>query len=191
VDKQGLIVRAALELIREKGLSAFTQPRVATRAGLRQSHLTYYFPTRDDLLVAVLERAVADRVAALERVAAVRGRSAKVSALAAVLTDPEQTRLLLALIQSADRVPAVRTAFDALRSGIAPGSDSLLRAWGASSTPETHQLLQAVSTGIAVLALANGGPAFQDRAETLISGLLAGFPTTSRTPRCRTERPDD
>jgi AcrR family transcriptional regulator len=33
----------------------FSQSKVARQAGLRQSHLTYYFPTRNDLLTVVVE----------------------------------------------------------------------------------------------------------------------------------------
>ena len=40
------------------GSSGFKQPRVAAEAGLRQSHLTYYFPTRADLLAGVARAAV-------------------------------------------------------------------------------------------------------------------------------------
>ena len=63
--KREAIVASALDVIEEDGLSGFTQPRVAQRAGLRQSHLTYYFPTRADLLLAVAEEAVRRRIEVL------------------------------------------------------------------------------------------------------------------------------
>ena len=44
------ILRAAVLLLNEDGFSALTQTRVAERAGVRQSHVTYYFPARNDLL---------------------------------------------------------------------------------------------------------------------------------------------
>jgi AcrR family transcriptional regulator len=171
-DKRTLILDAALGVIREEGLSAFTQPKVAKRAGLRQSHLTYYFPTRDDLLVAVAGRVVDDRVAGLEAVAAARTPTSKVGVLARILTDPEQTRLLLALIQTVEVIPEVAVAFDRLRERLVPGSASLLDSWKAEASPESLQLLQATSTGIAVLALANGGSAFRRSAELLLTRLL-------------------
>lgn len=49
------ILDAALEIVRKDGLRALTQTRVASAAGLRQSHLTYYFPRKADLLAATLE----------------------------------------------------------------------------------------------------------------------------------------
>lgn len=52
-DRRRAIFAAGLAILREEGLAGFTQPRVAARAGLRQGNLTYYFPTRTDLLVAI------------------------------------------------------------------------------------------------------------------------------------------
>ncbi len=44
------ILTAATELLLTVGFNSLTQQAVAARAGVRQSHLTYYFPTRNDLL---------------------------------------------------------------------------------------------------------------------------------------------
>ena len=44
------ILASAAEILHAEGFSALTQNAVALRAGVRQSHLTYYFPTRLDLL---------------------------------------------------------------------------------------------------------------------------------------------
>lgn len=49
------ILDAALDIVEEQGIQALTQPRVAKAAGLRQSHLTYYFPRKADLFVALLQ----------------------------------------------------------------------------------------------------------------------------------------
>jgi AcrR family transcriptional regulator len=179
IDRRANLLEAAVGVIREEGLNGFTQPKVAARAGMRQSHLTYYFPTRDDLLVAVADRVVDDRIETLAAVGAARTPKTKVRALAEILTDPAQTRLLLALIQTADLVPEVAGVFGRLRAGIGPGSDALLRAWNAESSPISHQLLQATSTGIAVLALANGGPAYQGTAEDLLTRLLTDLGTSN------------
>ncbi|WP_454916872.1 TetR family transcriptional regulator [Xanthobacter sediminis] len=56
-DIRERLLMAAVGLVREHGLPGLTQPRVAKAAGVSQSHLTYYFPTRADLVHAVLERA--------------------------------------------------------------------------------------------------------------------------------------
>ena len=181
-DRRGEIVRAALEVVREGGLGSFTQPRVARRAGLRQSHLTYYFPTRDDLLAAVAHEAVAQRVAVLAPVCEVDGAEEKLAALVDVLVDPEQTRVLLALTQSAELDDAVRTRFAELGRGIAPFGASLLTAFGVPVTPAAHDALQTTSTGVAVLALAQGGEAFRPRAVAALTALLTGLASVSISP---------
>ncbi len=171
-EKREAIVAAALDVIQEEGLSGFTQPRVAHRAGLRQSHLTYYFPTRADLLLAVAEEAVRRRIEVLRAAMSAENPAAKVARLVEVLVDPRQTRILTALTQSADADPAVRRAFVALGAGIAPLGAGLLESFGAEPTEASLALLQATSTGIAVLALATGGEAFRDRAEQVLTQLL-------------------
>jgi AcrR family transcriptional regulator len=44
------ILHAAVEVLNSEGFGALTQTHVAERAGVRQSHVTYYFPARNDLL---------------------------------------------------------------------------------------------------------------------------------------------
>src|SRR5688500_6001424 len=65
------ILAAAVKLLREEGGKALTTSRVAKAAGMPQGHLTYYFPRRADLLVAVarrsLEVAARDVIAHVEK----------------------------------------------------------------------------------------------------------------------------
>jgi AcrR family transcriptional regulator len=51
------ILQAALGIIRTQGVKALTQPRIAKLAGVRQSHLTYYFPRKADLFLALFAHA--------------------------------------------------------------------------------------------------------------------------------------
>jgi AcrR family transcriptional regulator len=50
-----LILDQALAIAMEDGLQSVTQTGVAHAVGIRQSLLTYYFPRKSDLLVALLE----------------------------------------------------------------------------------------------------------------------------------------
>ena len=50
VGRREQILHAAVEILNAEGFGGLTQTRVAERAGMRQSHLTYYFPARNDLL---------------------------------------------------------------------------------------------------------------------------------------------
>jgi hypothetical protein len=77
----------------------------------------------------------------------------------------------MALTQSADRNEAVRASFGGLATQIAPLGAELLGQWGAAVDESSLALLQATSTGLAVLALARGED-FAPFAEHLLRDLL-------------------
>ncbi|MER7947008.1 TetR/AcrR family transcriptional regulator [Streptomyces sp. NPDC096079] len=54
-ERRADILRAALEVIAERGYRGATLGAVAERVGLTQQGLLHYFPTKEALLVAVLE----------------------------------------------------------------------------------------------------------------------------------------
>ncbi|MCX4574773.1 TetR/AcrR family transcriptional regulator [Streptomyces sp. NBC_01571] len=54
-ERRAEIVRAALEVIAERGYRGASMAAVAERVGLTQQGLLHYFPTKDTLLVAVLK----------------------------------------------------------------------------------------------------------------------------------------
>jgi AcrR family transcriptional regulator len=56
------ILAAAVDILHAQGFSALTQTSVALRAGVRQSHVTYYFPTRLDLLRNVAQYGCAQMI---------------------------------------------------------------------------------------------------------------------------------
>ena len=48
------LMEATAQIMRDEGYAAATSRRVAARAGVRSALVYYYFPTMDDLFVAVL-----------------------------------------------------------------------------------------------------------------------------------------
>ncbi|MFE5185700.1 TetR/AcrR family transcriptional regulator [Streptomyces sp. NPDC056628] len=54
-ERRGEIVRAALEVIAERGYRGASLAAVAERVGLTQQGLMHHFPSKDALLVAVLQ----------------------------------------------------------------------------------------------------------------------------------------
>jgi AcrR family transcriptional regulator len=50
------IVEAAVAIIAEQGLDRLSLSRIEERAGMSRGQLTYYFPTREDILLAVFDR---------------------------------------------------------------------------------------------------------------------------------------
>lgn len=112
------ILDAALSLLRDVAVKKLAQPQVARLAGVPQGHLTYYFPKKLDLLVAVgrrfaelVQRDLAPFLggarwdsqppAARERALGFVGKLAK---------DRERTRMLLRLLVEADGDPKLRDA---------------------------------------------------------------------------------
>jgi len=63
---RAVILDAAEKLMLSEGYAAVSIRRVATKAGLKHTLVHYYFPTTDDLLLAVYRRAVARSVDLLE-----------------------------------------------------------------------------------------------------------------------------
>jgi len=54
-DRRESIIRAAFDVIAERGYRGTSLSAVAERVGLTQQGLMHYFPTKEDLLTAVLE----------------------------------------------------------------------------------------------------------------------------------------
>ena len=161
---------AAVALVREQGLPKLTQPRVAKAAGVSQSHLTYYFPTRADLVHAVLQRAAERQRAGVEATiaAADEGVEALVRELAKTLKRPENTRVLVSFVLAADTDPAARALFGGLVVGMRATIAEMLEKVGIAPRRETVTMVHALGTGLAILELALGGSAAQpDTAATL------------------------
>jgi AcrR family transcriptional regulator len=51
-----LILEAALEVLEDEGHGGFSIPKVAQKAGIYQGNVTYYYPNRDSLIVALADK---------------------------------------------------------------------------------------------------------------------------------------
>lgn len=110
------ILDAAVQLLRTSGVKSLTQPQVAKAAGVLQSHLTYYFPRRTDLLLAVARHSSEGTAKELQGFLAahafptadedVRGRVMDLVRMLA--KDRGRTRVLLALLVEADDDPKLK-----------------------------------------------------------------------------------
>jgi AcrR family transcriptional regulator len=144
------ILKAAVEVLHESGLQRLTQTHVAERAGVRQSHLTYYFPTRRDLLEGVTAHFVEGITRNARR--AIEGdgptdADTVLARLAAAVADVEHTRMFIGVIVEADADPALRAMLvEATRQIEAALAESL---GGADRAEEARFLL----TGLWGLAL--------------------------------------
>lgn len=154
-DKRRFIIDCALTELRENGFAAFSQLKVAKRAGLRQSHLTYYYPTRVDLLLAVAEAAMERQLAMLDGLLASAPKKQAPEQMAMLLGRKDNARVLLALVQGADEEPRLQAQFVDFAAKMRERAGALLPAGKQRKALATDvYLLHALSVGLAVLGLA-------------------------------------
>jgi len=185
------IVEAGLAVLDQDGPLGLSQPRVARSAGLSQSHLTYYFPTRADLIEAIAEAAATRLLAGYDMVLRkVDSPDGLADAFGALLRRTDGTRVLLLLIAEADREPAIRDLIRRLtpqvRARIARG----LEAAGIAPDSEAVAMLHALNIGLSTLHLAR---ADEDAARETVAcvkrALSALAQSQPRSRRMRTKPP--
>lgn len=92
--------------MREEGYGAVSTRRVATRAGLKPSLVHYYFPTTDDLLIALFRRGADQSDAMLE---AALAASDPLQALWSFFADSSRTALTLEFMALANHRKTIRS----------------------------------------------------------------------------------
>jgi AcrR family transcriptional regulator len=104
------ILHAAVEVLNADGFGGLTQTRVAECAGIRQSHLTYYFPARNDLLRETAVYGCQAMLGALEL--GIESGELNLAnfreVLAVDIHDRRFARLMCALIVSSDEDAAIK-----------------------------------------------------------------------------------
>jgi hypothetical protein len=122
--------------------------------GLRQSHLTYYYPTRVDLLAAAGRAAIDAQLATADAVFDESSSEAAAAAIAKLAVRHETTRVMMALAQAADQEPQLRALFRELGDGIVARAGRFLSTLNPAATEKHARLLHALSVGLAVVDLA-------------------------------------
>jgi AcrR family transcriptional regulator len=177
-DHRKKILEAGLAILREQGLAGLTQPRVAAKTGLRQSHLTYYYPTRVDLLTAVARAAIEAQLAGVRSLTkAISSTEQAAAKIAAVAGRRENARVLAALNQAADQEPAVQALFNELLDGFIAELGTILKKLKLTPTEARIDLLHALFVGLSIIDLATGrrnGRARAKAALGLAFDLLSG-----------------
>ena len=195
-DRRQSIIEAGLGTLREHGYVGFTQPRVAARAGLRQSHITYYYPIRLDLLAAVGRAAVERQLAAIDvTLASAQSPEAAAGAIAELVTRRENTRVLLALAQAGDQEPQLRELFRDLADGVVARLSAFLgRPGDHGASEDSARFLHTLSVGLAVVDLATGRPDGKAGAAAILQTalhLIAGQAGPNRRPASGTSQNPD
>jgi AcrR family transcriptional regulator len=95
------ILKAAVSLLGECGIKKLAQPQIAKKAGVPQGHMTYYFPTRSDLLLAVAERSLASIANKISKSSSKQTLS-PVELVLPLIKDKSRTRMLIGLLVESD-----------------------------------------------------------------------------------------
>jgi DNA-binding transcriptional regulator YbjK len=152
------LLEAALQVLGDDGIHALTQTRVAERAGLRQSHLTYYFPTRNDLLKGVVEHAAGEtpfRFMGQQRVQKPTLAALKTH-LGAQVTDVRLARLMLAMTAASDEDPSLKQWMTEFDRRMREMFGEVLASLGYRVRAQEVALFHATMVGIAVLNSSEG-----------------------------------
>lgn len=59
VEREAVVIGAAADLIAERGLAQLRVSDIAERAGMSVGHVTYYFPSKSELLVRAIQQSEA------------------------------------------------------------------------------------------------------------------------------------
>ena len=152
------IVAAAVEILHEHGIHALTQARVSELAGIRQSHLTYYFPTRSDLLKGIVEHAACNSPGMFATGAAASPTSfaALKQHLGNQVTDARLARVMLALTAASDEDPSLKRWMVEFDRSVRELFGATLDTMGHRVKPQELALFHATMVGIAVLHSSEG-----------------------------------
>ncbi len=153
------ILNAGMTLLKEKGIAALTQPQVAKAAGVKQSHLTYYFPTRTKLLLAIAEQTVSTAMIDIAaRLSEKPERATLAATLAEIMITGLPPRVVIGLIVAADAEPEIRQSLHELIDHVRTQVQALLIKAGLAASADTALLFHATVVGLAVMHQARLSP---------------------------------
>jgi AcrR family transcriptional regulator len=192
-DVRTRILQAAVGLLAEHGVSQLTQPKVARAAGVRQSHLTYYFPTRADLLLAVAAHsmdALVGGMASAARAGALT-RETLAPALVAAASDKRRARVMLGLAVTSDEDGELKTRFRELIAAIRARIGALFAQLGIPVDADTLAACHSMIVGAAVLNLARDDASSRQELQVVVhlavQRLLGVAPAAVRRPRAHSK----
>jgi len=153
-DRKEIIIEAGLTVFREHGYPGFSQPRVSAEAGIRQSHLTYYFPTRVDLMTAIAQTAINRQFGAIDMMLKGSSQEQVSNTMTSISVRYEMTRVLMALAQAADQEPNIRALFREFADGFVAHIGRMLENLGIKPAAEYCYFIHALSADLAVIDFA-------------------------------------
>ena len=185
IDVRTRILEAALELLGDHGVGKLTQPNVAKAAGVRQSHLTYYFPTRPDLLKATALHSIEAMIGMLTARASEGQLSPDMLAQVAstMVSDKRRARVVLGLVVASDEDPEIKGFLRDFVARVRAGVGRVVELLGQKADPENIALFHTLIVGAAVLHIARDNAASRRESALMVrfavEQLLPGEPRTA------------
>lgn len=176
------ILVAAVAVLHEAGIQGWSQVQVARRAKMRQSHITYYFPKRHDLLDAVAQHVIRGMAAALHGVlesSEERDLRAVLRRLAVDIATREHMRMFTGLIVEADRDPKLRIIVVRWTLSL---QESLATALSGKGAMERSRLILAALWGFGLYEFAMRPSKKLDLPDSFLACLVGRARTAARRP---------
>ena len=183
-DTRERILDAAVQVLREVGYGHFSVQKVARRAGVYQGNITYYWPRRRDLVLALALRVIDDyRSACLAALGT--GRSSAADAAEAVIrtmveqaVSPEMVRILPELWSMANTDPEIARAVIRSHDEVL---DAMLVALGIPADgavgSEIERILVLIGAAIQGLTAVHGHRSPDDRILALVKDSIVAHHT--------------
>ena len=170
IDVRTSILESALTLLADHGVSKLTQPGVARAAGIRQSHLTYYFPTRADLLKATALYSIESMIGMLSR----RALDGKLSPelltqiASEMVGDKRRARVVLGLVVTSDEDREIKTFLRDFVDRVRAGIGRVVELLGLPADPDRIALFHTLVVGAAVLHIARDNAASRRESAAMV-----------------------
>ncbi len=172
------ILSAAVQVLQDEGPAKLTQTRVAKAAGLRQGHLTYYFPKKADLWIATAARAhdeMEQQFSSMLTLSSVEDKEKSmrlrlVQLLTDIVENHQRTRMLLSLALQAQEDPELLTM---CQENVTRSRGFLRTALGTQYPDAVVELTMAALWGLGLRDLVADDCAKETKAHELIEYLFA------------------
>lgn len=183
-DIKDKILDAAVQLLVEQGAAALTQPKIAAAAGVRQSHLTYYFPKRNDLLLAItLHWGKSHLEAAAQSMQPGSITLNQISEFVADrVIDAGRVRIILSLMVASEEDPRIKASLSSFVETERRSLETLLSLVDIPCDTRLRALVHAALVGVSVLNLARGPGVEQESRELTAYWLEHVVPLLAKSP---------
>jgi AcrR family transcriptional regulator len=188
LDVRTRLLQAADDILVGEGLQALTQTRVAEAAGVRQSHLTYYFETRSALIRSIIEYTASSLLAQFTDDAG-GGRISLPELrrrLMESLSDRRIARRMMGILVSTDEDPSLMAVLVEIESRHCASMAQTIRGLGVELSDQDVMLLHSSLIGILLRYSNRNTKAARQQAKALIGEafdrVVANARTTARRP---------